>query len=352
MLFTASLSLHFGMNSSYILALVTRTRGVDRIRGGCSVFLKVSTNSSAVSGRPPSVATAAAFSSDGIGDMMRGAGDASTTSLSNGVQSHPDLGELGSEVEPSESMAWSTRVSFSARKVLAAVWLSATARGDTTGHAKVSHAHSLPQFPSLYPRLEPLTVAPAQARRSTAALEAGVDPIVVAVITISIIIPVAIELVIGGRRQRMPVLEFDQSNPNQISKCRYLGVYNVVRPEEERRPAVMLLLWLRDRHDDLVGHQVWVGAPRRDEQFTLNIQIRERVRVRELDLRTSRAEPRKVCATTSERACDRRPLSPTSTRYRKPSEKPMMSLIHANGGRRALRPVADCRGPGANRLGA
>lgn len=123
-----------------------------------------------------------------------------------------------------------TRLLFSAKSAGSGVAGRSCARRHDRAR-EVTHAHRLPRFLSLHPRLEPLTVAPAQARFSTAgeagcarpraspaaALEAGVDPVVVAVITISVFVPVSIELVIGGRRRRVPVLEFYQANPNQIT---------------------------------------------------------------------------------------------------------------------------------------
>jgi hypothetical protein len=45
--------------------------------------------------------------------------------------------------------------------------------------------------------------------KSTSAPEAWVEPIVIDVVTVSIIVASAVVLIIGGRRRRVPVLKFD-----------------------------------------------------------------------------------------------------------------------------------------------
>ena len=48
---------------------------------------------------------------------------------------------------------------------------------------------------------------------------------------------------------------------------------DLVRPEEERRLAVVLLLWLQHRHDHLVRDEVGMSTPRRHKELVLIIWI-------------------------------------------------------------------------------
>lgn len=66
-------------------------------------------------------------------------------------------------------------------------------------------------------------------------------------VTISTVAIVAAEAHVVIRRWwwSMPVLKFDQPQTNQVAEGWHLVVNNLMQPEEQRWPAVVLLLWLR-----------------------------------------------------------------------------------------------------------
>ena len=95
--------------------------------------------------------------------------------------------------------------------------------------------------------LQPRVLSSAEPRRSwtctraTARTVAGPETVVVVVVAVFIGVVPAPVVFIVGRQRRVPILVLHHTESYQVSQRRDLSVDELLRPQEQRQPAIMLL---------------------------------------------------------------------------------------------------------------